>query len=117
MNFYIKQGSTDPVLKMRLVDDGSNDKSSFNDILENSTITFEMFDVNTNDYVILNSPCYITTRVKKFNQITDEYYIVYRFNRLHTQNMGRYEGKFNITFEDGNNLIVPIKEKLFINIL
>lgn len=117
MNFYIKQGATDPVLKMRLIDDGSNDKSSFNDILENSTITFEMFNVQTNEYVILNGTCYITTRTKKYDQITDEYYIVYRFNKQQTSEMGRYEGKFNITFEDGNVLIVPIKEKLYINIL
>ena len=44
MEFFIRQGSTDPILKMRLIDDGKNDKSSFNDLLENSDITFEMVD-------------------------------------------------------------------------
>ena len=50
MEFFIRQGATDPILKMRLIDDGKNDKSSFNDMLESgTTITFEMFDVNTNE--------------------------------------------------------------------
>ena len=44
MEFFIRQGATEPILKMRLIDDGKNDKSSFNDMLENSDITFEMFN-------------------------------------------------------------------------
>ena len=47
MEFFIRKGSTDPILKMRLIDDGINDKSSFNDLLENSDITFEMWDPKT----------------------------------------------------------------------
>ena len=34
MEFFIRQGSSDPILKMRMIDDGKNDKSSFNDLLE-----------------------------------------------------------------------------------
>ncbi len=118
MEFFIRQGATDPILKLRLVDDGKNDKSSFNDMLESgSTITFEMFDVKTNEYVILDSECLVTTRTKKFNHTTDEYYITHRFTTGHTANVGRYEGKINITFPDGNLLIAPIKEKLFINVI
>ena len=49
MEFFIRQGATEPILKMRLIDDGKNDKSSFNDMLENSDITFEMFDVKTEE--------------------------------------------------------------------
>jgi hypothetical protein len=58
MEFFIRQGATDPILKMRLIDDGKNDKSSFNDLLENSDITFEMYDVKTGNPVILNANCY-----------------------------------------------------------
>lgn len=122
MEFFIRQGASDPILKMRLIDDGKNDKSSFNDLLENSEITFEMFDTKTGVYQILNSDCNITTRTKKFDQTTDEYYITHRFTSGHTENMGRFEGKINIQFMDEsmnptNKLIVPIKEKLFINII
>ena len=56
MEFFIRQGASDPILKMRMVDDGKNDKSSFNDLLETGcTITFEMSDVKTGEPVILNS--------------------------------------------------------------
>lgn len=122
MDFYIRKGATDPILKLRLVDDGKNDKSSFNDLLENSTITFEMVDVKTNEYFVLNSSCNLTLRTKKFNHSTDEYYITHRFTTGHTANVGRYEGIVNIQFDDGSGndttkLILPIKEKLFINII
>jgi hypothetical protein len=117
MEFYIRQGSTDPILKMKMIDDGKNDKSSFNDLLESATITFEMVDSKTDEYIILDSPCQISTKTTKFNYSTDEYFITYRFTKEQTSNVGRFEGKINITFADNNLLIVPIKEKLFINII
>ena len=49
MEFFIRQGASEPILKLRMIDDGKNDKSSFNDMLENSDITFEMFDVKTEE--------------------------------------------------------------------
>lgn len=122
MEFFIRQGATEPILKMRLIDDGKNDKSSFNDMLENSDITFEMFDVKTEEYKVLNGICSLTTRNKKYDQTTDEYYIVYRFTEEQTSEKGRYEGVFNVQFLDldgmpTTKLIVPIQEKLFINII
>jgi hypothetical protein len=121
MEFFIRQGATDPILKLKLIDDGKNDKSSFNDLLENADITFEMSDVKTGEPFILGSQCNITTRTKKYNQTTDEYYIVYRFTEQQTSQVGRFEGKVTVQFLDTdsnptNKLILPIKEKLFINI-
>ena len=122
MDFFIRQGATDPILKMRLIDDGKNDKSSFNELLENSEITFEMTDTETDIPVILNEPCNLALRVKKYNQTTDEYYIVYRFTEAQTAEIGKFEGKINIQFMDTEQnpttkLIVPIQEKLFIHIV
>jgi len=122
MEFFIRQGATDPILKMRLIDDGKNDKSSFNSLLENSAITFEMFDVKTGIYSVLDGQCSITTRIKKYDEITDEYYIVYRFTEQQTSCLGKFEGKMTIQFLDTNQnpttkLIVPIKERLFINVI
>lgn len=122
MNFYIRQGATDPILKLRLVDDGKNDKSSFNEMLENSSITFDMIDIKTNEPVLLNEACSLATRTKKFDNISDEYYIVYRFTEDGTSTPGKYEGIVTIQFLDINSkplskLIVPIKEKLYINII
>ena len=122
MDFFIRQGSTKPRLKLRLIDDGSNDKTSFNDILENSNITFEMLDIKSGQPKILNGQCFLTTRTKKYDQTTDEYYIVYDFQESDTSEKGRYEGIVTIQFLDTNldptgTLIVPIKEKLYINII
>ena len=122
MEFYIRQGASDPLLKMRLIDDAKNDKSSFNDLLENSDITFEMYDHKTEEPIILNGSALLTTRTKKYNQTTDEYYITYRFTESNTAKPGKYEGKFIVQFLDTNSnpttkLIMPVKEKLFINII
>ena len=121
MEFQIRQGSTEPLLKLRMIQDGKNDKSSFNDMLENAKITFEMSDYQTCEYIILDGPCMITTRTKLYNQTTDEYYIVYRFTEEQTAKIGKYEGKVTVQFRDTNlsptsKLILPIKEKLYINI-
>ena len=121
MEFYIRQGATDPILKMRIIDDGKNDKSSFNDLLENSNITFEMSKIENGEPVVLNATCGLTTRTKLYNETTDEYYIVYRFTEDQTSCVGKYEAKINIQFLDTNlnptnKLILPVKEKLYITI-
>lgn len=121
MDFYIRQGATDPILKMRLIDDGKNDKSSFNELLENSEISFEMNDIKTGAPIILGAPASLALRTKKYNQTTDEYYIVYRFTEEQTSVIGKFEGKFTIQFMDdlGNNtskLIIPIRDRLYIHI-
>ncbi len=121
MEFFIRQGASDPILKMRLIDDGKNDKSGFNDLLESCDITFDMYDSKTGEPEILNSDCLITTRDKKYNQTTDEYYITHRFTESQTSKIGKYEGKITVQFLDTNlnpttKLILPIKEKLFITI-
>lgn len=121
MVFNIRQGASEPVLKLRLVDDGKNDKSSFNDALENSTITFSMYNNETGEPFILNSECFLTNRIKKYDQTTDEYYIIYRFSEEDTSVAGKFEGMVTIQFLDTDQnpttkLILPLKEKLFINI-
>jgi hypothetical protein len=122
MEFFIRQGASDPILKMRMIDDGKNDKSSFNEMLENSKITFEMVDVVSGTPYILDAICNLTNRTKKFNNINDEYYITYRFTEEQTSEIGKFEGKVTVQFNDGNGnnttkLILPIREKLFINII
>ena len=121
MEFYIRQGASDPILKLKLIDDGINDKSSINDLLENSDITFEMSEYKTNIPVILDGLCWTTSRTKKYDMTTDEYYITFRFTEEQTSQVGKFEGKFIVQFLDTNQnpttkLILPVKEKLYINI-
>ena len=121
MEFFIRQNSTTPILKLQLIDDGKNDISSFNDQLENAVITFEMSDSVTDEPFVLNGQCNITMRNQKYNQTTTEYYIIYNFTSDQTARVGKYEGKVNIQFRDTdlnptNTLILPVREKLYINI-
>ncbi len=81
-----------------------------------------MIEIETEIPHILSEPCVLTTRTKKYDQTTDEYYITFRFNENQTKDIGKYEGIVTIQFRDTdlnptNKLIVPIKEKLFINII
>jgi hypothetical protein len=122
MEFFIRQNATEPILKLKLIDDGKNDKSLYNDLLENSMITFEMFDIKTGEHQILNSLCSVTTRTKKYNFTTDEFYIIYKFNENDTLVKGKFEGIVTIQFRDTDlnpttKLIVPIREKLYINVV
>jgi hypothetical protein len=122
MEFFIRQGSSDPILKLKLIDDGKHDKSSFNELLINSEITFEMFDVRTEEYVVLNGQCLLTFKTKKFKNTNDEYFITYRFTEEQTSKKGRYEGLVTVQFLDVNlspttKLILPIQEKLFVNVI
>lgn len=121
MEFQIRQGASEPILKLKMIQDGKNDKSSFNELLENATITFDMLDSKTGEYVVLGEPCQLSYRTKLYNQTTDEYYIIYRFTEEQTSIVGKYEGKVTVQFRDTNlsptsKLILPLKEKLFINI-
>lgn len=121
MEFQIRQGASEPILKLRMIQDGKNDKSSFNDMLETALITFEMTDSVTGEYEILDQSCDLVLRTKLFNQKTDEYYITYRFTEQQTSKIGKFEGKVIVQFRDTDlnptsKLILPVKEKLYINI-
>lgn len=121
MEFNIRKGSTEPVLKLRLIDDGKTDKSLFNDLLENSEITIDLLNTTTGQYKLLGGNCSIANRITKYGKTTDEYFIIYQFNEDDTNEVAKYEAMVNIQFLDQNSnpttkLIVPIREKLYINV-
>jgi hypothetical protein len=114
MEFYIKKNATLPVLKMQVVKDGRSDYMRFMESLETSTIYFTMIEVSTGVPKIVSSPCEIVALILPEGAPT-EYYIYYKFTSRDTDTPGRYEGQFLIKNDQGN-LIVPIRENLFINI-
>lgn len=122
MEFYIRKDATNPKIQMKLVDDGRNDRKTINDSLESSKITFNMVDTQTNRQTILNGNARLTIKRQRLNQEIDEYCIMYQFNEGETAIKGRYEGTFTIRLLDSDlnttsKLIVPIKEKLYINVI
>jgi len=116
MEFYIAQNSTLPVLKMELDYNGKSSVEEFNSIIENSSIFFSMKNVVDGNYKILNKKAGFTNKVFIEPNSKVEYYIYYKFNLRDTNKVGRYEGEFVFINDDGT-LILPIKEKLYINIV
>jgi hypothetical protein len=114
MEFYIKKNATLPVLKMQVVKDGRSGYLEFMESLEFSTIYFTMIDVETGIPKIVSAPCEIVNLILP-DGATPEYYIYYKFTTRDTNTPGRYEGQFLIKNDEGN-LILPIREELFINI-
>jgi hypothetical protein len=115
MEFFIKQGATLPLLKMQFFEDGKSSMDDFNSLVENSAIYFSMKNAETGVYKFLNKPAGITTKTFIEPNAKVEYYIYYKFSSSDTNKVGRYEGEFLIVSDDGT-AILPITEKLYINI-
>ena len=114
MEFYIKQNATLPVLKMQVVKDG---RAGFLQLMEDlavSTIFFTMIDVVTGIPKIVSAPCGIVPLILPLGA-TPEYYVYFQFTARDTNTPGRYQGQFLIKNDEGN-LILPIREELYINI-
>lgn len=116
-NFIIRQNATMPVLTMELIQDGINGYQNFYDKLENATITFFMEEVGSCiPYLQCRTCCLLI--VKECNDCPDKPYIQYKWTANDTRKKGNFRGRFEILFQDTNDLlIVPIKEDLIINII
>jgi len=111
---YIKQNATLPVLKMQVVKDG---RAGFLQLMEDlavSTIFFTMIDVETGIPKIVSAPCGIVPLILPVGA-APEYYVYFQFTARDTNTPGRYQGQFLIRNDEGN-LILPIREELYINI-
>ena len=115
MEFFIKKNATLPVLKMQVVKDGRSEYQHFMDLLETSTIAFSMVDVATGIPKIASRPAYIVEKTMLNEQAAPEYYIYFQFTARETNTPGRYQGEFILRSAEGN-LILPIREELFINV-
>ena len=115
MDFFIKKNATLPVLKLQVVKDGRSDYNKFMDMIEESAIFFSMVDVETGIPKISSRPAGFVEKTFVDLNAGPEYYIYYQFTSKDTKKVGRYEGQFLLRNNDGV-LILPIRDKLFINI-
>ena len=117
MEFFIQENATLPILKMDVVRDGRT-KSwlNFYSILDNATIRFSMINEENGIQKIFMKDAYITEKLRINPDSNREYYIYYKWDSRDTAKKGRYVGEFSIILEDGE-LISPIREKLYINIV
>lgn len=114
MEWYIKKNATLPVLKMQVVKDGRAGYQQLMQDLEVSTIFFTMIEEGTGIPKIVSAPAEIVSLILPEGSPT-EYYIYFKFTERDTNTPGRYIGQFLIKNDEGN-LILPIREELYINI-
>jgi hypothetical protein len=74
-----------------------------------------MVDVETGVPKITSRPAGFVEKTNVDPNADPEYYLYYQFQNRDTNRVGRYEGQFMLRSSDGV-LILPIREKLFINV-
>lgn len=126
--FYINQNSENPVLRMELICDGKFDykKSNlFNTSIQNADLTFSMKNIDNGILKISKSKANIVTADS--DSCETKILLEYKWKKRDVSEKGVFEGWFEINFHDGiyaegitfpvGKLIVPIEDKLIINIL
>lgn len=126
--FYIKQHSLNPVLRMELICDGRYDykKSDlFNKSIQNATVTFSM--KNTSNDILKISKAKADIVVAADMTCETKHLLQYTWKERDVKEKGVYEGWFEIIFNEDiyeenvifpkGKLIVPIEDKLIINII
>lgn len=117
MEFYIKQNTNLPIIKMDVVMDGRTDAyEEMNSILDNATLRFSMVNEDTGLYKIFMKEAYLTTKDKRNPDSPWEFYIYYKWGLRDTNTKGRFIGEFLVVLENGE-LVSPIREELYINII
>ena len=123
MDFYINKDSLLPILRMELIEDGRHDYNKFMELIQNSSITFTMVNIDTGVTKVANAPAFI--KLREDGGCVDQYVICYKWKKHDVKEAGRYKGTFNIEFGEikndeydypEGNLIMPIREELVINI-
>jgi hypothetical protein len=115
MEFYIKKNATLPIIKLQVVKDGRSEYNNFMNLIEVSALFFSMVDVETGIPKITSRPAGFVEKLFDEPNAEPEYYLYYQFTNRDTSKVGRYEGQFMLRSDDGT-LILPIREKLYINV-
>ena len=127
MEFIIKKGSVNPVLRMELIKEGRYDfkKAMIDNALQDSVVKFYMKDVETGLLKVAKADADIVLAQEEGCE--EKYILQYKWKERDTKKEGIYEGWFEINFngnlkEEGvdypsGKMIVPIQEKLQIVIL
>ena len=127
MEFIIKKGSVNPVLRMELIKDGRYDfkKSMIDNAIQDSVVKFYMKDVETGLLKVAKADADIVLAQEEGCE--EKYILQYKWKERDTKKEGISEGWFEINFngnlkEEGvdypsGKMIVPIQEKLQIIIL
>lgn len=115
MEFFIKQNTTLPLLKMQIVKDGRSEYKYICDIIERSSIYFSMVDDSNGRPKIISGIAGFVNKIFIEPNSNPEYYLYYQFTKNDTSSVGRFRGEFTLLSDEGT-LVVPISDNLYINI-
>ena len=120
--FFINKDSINPVLEMELIYDGRYDfeKSLINDALQDSIITFSMYEETTGLLKVSKAKANIV--LGDTDNSEEKYILQYKWKPKDVNKCGIYNGIFEITFNNNissngslfpsGNLKVPIENEL-----
>ena len=115
MEFYIKQNSTLPVLKMEVVKDGRSDYNLNSSLSASTTFLISLYDRTNDTFLFASKECYVTAEYSEFEG-KDLYYLNYQFTNKDTLRTGRYEAQISIPSEQGV-ILLPLQEKYYVNVV
>jgi hypothetical protein len=115
MEFYIKQNSTLPILKMEIIKDGRSDFNLNSFLSGSSTFLISLYDKSNDRFLFASKECYVSSDYSEFEG-KDLYYLNYQFTNKDTLKTGRYEVQVSITSEQGV-IILPLQDKYYVNVL
>jgi hypothetical protein len=115
MEFYIKQNSTLPILKMEVIKDGRSDYNLNSFLSGNTTFLISLYDKSNDTFLFASKECYVTTEYSE-SEGKDLYYLNYKFTNKDTLRTGRYEAQISIPSEQGV-ILLPLQEKYYVNVV
>jgi hypothetical protein len=115
MEFYIKQNSTLPVLRMEIIKDGRSDFNLNSFLSGSTTFLISLYDKFTDTFLFASKSCYVTTEFSVYEG-KNLYFLNYQFSNKDTKKTGRYEVQVSIPSEQGV-IILPLQEKYYVNVL
>lgn len=107
MEFNIKKGATLPYLELDYIIDGQTYLNYSNSNLSDLVVQLYMKNVETDIYKIAGGSA---------NYDEENNKIYYQFTSKNTSSIGRYEVELKV-INNNNQEVIPLKEKLFVNVL
>ena len=115
MEFYIKQNSTLPILKVEMIKDGRSDFNLNSFLSGNTSFLISLYDKFTDTFLFASKECYVTTEFSIYEG-KNLYFLNYQFSNKDTKKTGRYEVQILIPSEQGV-ILLPLQEKYYVNVL
>ena len=123
--FFVRQGTNYPALRMELIEDGRYDfhKAKINNALQDSDVVFSMKDIETG--ILKVSKAKAVIKNADTEGCEDKYVVEYDWQTRDTAKPGIYEGWFDINFKgdvveagvdypSAGKLRIPVTEDLLI---